>query len=184
MQTLYLPPEIVTRIVEHAAANPRHEVCGILGGSDRIIHSALPLENIDSKPDSRYSASPHSLLRAYRQLDDANEQVIGTYHSHPFSPPRPSDQDIRDMRQQLPGKILVIVSLQGSKPVLSAWKIDPDRVVSIELITSQKMQTDAMQMSPAERSAALLMTLLAVLALIAISISLLPPAPLIETAVR
>ena len=52
--------------------------------------------------------------------------MVGTYHSHPDHPARPSDTDLDEAT--FPGFTYVIVAVHDGTPdALTAWSLAPDR---------------------------------------------------------
>jgi len=88
---------ILQQIIAHAERTYPAECCGILIGrreDTRIVTAARPAANVsrDGRRD-RYEIDPAEIYRAARETEDAAEQIIGFYHSHPGFPPYPSLHD-------------------------------------------------------------------------------------------
>jgi proteasome lid subunit RPN8/RPN11 len=83
---------------EHAISGMGIEVCGILGGQTRgnltHIQAAIPVVNRLNLPD-RFESDPASHFSALRKIRANQLEWVGTYHSHPFSPPIPSKWDLQ-----------------------------------------------------------------------------------------
>lgn len=83
---------------EQAALAEGLEVCGLLGGIRRkntteICHS-VPVVNRLGLAD-RFESEPASHFAALRILREKGLEWVGTYHSHPLSPPNPSKWDLQ-----------------------------------------------------------------------------------------
>ncbi|MGH3493084.1 MAG: Mov34/MPN/PAD-1 family protein [Sciscionella sp.] len=92
---LRLPRACYHAIVTHAREEHPLEVCGVVAGP-RGTHRPtrwVPLVNA-AHSATRYEVSSVDLLALYRDLDARGEELVVVYHSHPSSPPYPSDTDI------------------------------------------------------------------------------------------
>lgn len=126
-------------IVDHAREGSPEEVCGVLGGAHRAVtegseaRRALRAANAADRPRSRYALDPAEQLGLMDEVEDAGDEVVGFYHSHPRGPPRPSGVD--EARATWAGYSYVIVVLDGpdSAPFVGAWRwtgerFEPERV--------------------------------------------------------
>jgi proteasome lid subunit RPN8/RPN11 len=89
---------------------------------DGRVGEVFPADNNRNSPYG-YELDSRSLLAA-NELDDAGYGVA-IYHSHPRSPPEPSQTDIN--LAHYPHWMYVIVSLAG-EPEIRAWRIGDGRV--------------------------------------------------------
>ncbi len=97
---------------EARRAAPR-ECCGALLGRGGAVLWFEPLRNLSGDP-ARFEADPLDLLRVEKKAARTNRLVLGHYHSHPHSDPRPSRAD-REERAwpDLPPYFHLIVSPDG-----------------------------------------------------------------------
>ena len=91
--TVVIASTALTTIVEHAAAAPRLEACGLLVGMDGAIAVAIPAANVAADPARAFEIDPAALLRVHRTARDAGRRVVGWYHSHPNGRGEPSATD-------------------------------------------------------------------------------------------
>ena len=82
-------------IVAHARRDAPLECCGLLVGAGRNVAHAVAAANRDASR-VRYTIDPHDYLNASREARALGLDVIGAYHSHPTSPPRPSATDLAE----------------------------------------------------------------------------------------
>ena len=73
---------------------------------------------------TRYRIDPREQLRAFHDMDDRGEELLGIYHSHPASQPYPSPTD--RVESHYPDAIYVLVSLRAAEPELRAFRIRED----------------------------------------------------------
>lgn len=85
------------------------EACALLIGSmqdDVVIKYVKEVENVDRSSIS-FSIREEDLIRAYEYADSIGLDVVGIFHSHPYSDAYPSSKDIKYMEiNQVPWLIL------------------------------------------------------------------------------
>lgn len=118
---LRINQDIFDAIVNHARKEAPLEACGYLGeGGEGIVVKHYPLTNVDAS-EEHYSLSPEEQFAAVRQMRAAGLQLRAIYHSHPASPARPSEEDIRLAYD--PEISYVIVSLTGPQATVKSFRI-------------------------------------------------------------
>jgi proteasome lid subunit RPN8/RPN11 len=109
-------------VIAHLTAGLPNEAVALLavrdeGEAARAVRF-YPGTNID-RSATRYTMEPAEVLAAFRDID-ANAWRFGAIvHSHPATPPTPSETDLRET--YYPEALLVIVGLVGAVPVVRAW---------------------------------------------------------------
>lgn len=186
MVSLRLTRDQVRFIVEQAREAYPAEACGLITGDGETARAVMPVPNRADDPNRHFFMDESALLKALRQIDARNERLLGIYHSHPVSDPIPSQEDIQ-AALQVPNAAHLIVSLKYESPRLKAWQITPGQVEAIDLLLDaakvDEMRNEAL--SPVQRYAIVLAALLAFALLVGLSLSLLPPAPVLTpTAIR
>jgi proteasome lid subunit RPN8/RPN11 len=130
------PPEFLIRhaaldaIIAHARAARPAECCGMLLGTAASIEEAIQARNIASGP-TRFLIDPHDHIEARRVARGRGVEVIGFYHSHPYSPPLPSPTDIAEATY--PEAVYLIVSLAGAAPNARLFRIERGAAVELPL---------------------------------------------------
>ena len=167
------------QIADQAALHYPKEVCGLLAGSGKRIMKAFPVSNIADKPETQYQLQPDEQLKALKQIDADRLTWIGIYHSHPKSRPIPSPADIQQASDD--GLLHLIVSLRHSEPKLKLWRIQTAAVTPIELIfdTESSLDDSNEPLSDKQKIAVILAGALSLALMLVISLTLLPPAPVI-----
>ena len=107
-------------VIAHARAAVPAECCGMLVGSGRSIADAVPARN-SASGTSRFLIEPRDHIAARRDARRRGLEVVGFYHSHPRSSPRPSESDIREA--MYPEAVHLIVSLAGTEPAIGLFRI-------------------------------------------------------------
>ena len=112
---------IYDEMVAHALADRPYEVCGILAGTAEHVTRAFRARNTEQSP-VRYEIDPRDLIRIFREIDDADLEHLGIYHSHTHTRAYPSETDKR--LATYPEALYVIVSLLDERaPSVKAFYI-------------------------------------------------------------
>jgi proteasome lid subunit RPN8/RPN11 len=122
---LILPREFYDAIVAHGKAALPYEACGLVAGltgegGERVVTKVYMLDNIDESAE-HYSMAPDEQFRVIADIRKRGESLIGNFHSHPTTPARPSEEDIRLAYD--PELIYMILSLAEEEPVLKSFII-------------------------------------------------------------
>ncbi len=111
-------------IVAHARAGLPNESCGLLAGtvegSLKTVKKVYLLSNPDQSPE-HFSIDPKEQLEAIKDMRALGLSPLGNFHSHPSTPARPSEEDIRLAYD--PKASYLILSLKEETPVLKAFGI-------------------------------------------------------------
>ena len=84
---------LIDRIVALAAAEPDHEVCGLLLGSGTRIDDIAIAANVAADPSCTFEVDPAVQFVAIRAARTGGPAVVGCYHSHTSGHTTPSDCD-------------------------------------------------------------------------------------------
>jgi len=180
---LWLTPAQAREIVEHARAALPNEACGLIGGTDGIPTSIVPVDNIATDRTSNFEMDPAQQVAATLAFQRNGERLLAIYHSHPTTDPTPSRTDIH--QAAYPDAFTLIVSLSRPDPRLAAWHIQHSQVDPVALNVSAAPPSDlsnteeTTELTRAQQAALLIAIIASMLILITYSIYLLPPAPAI-----
>lgn len=122
--------EISDQIVGHAMKDLPNEACGYLAGHDGIVVRAFEMTNTDMSPD-HFSFDPAEQFIVFREVRKLGFSILANYHSHPSTPSRPSEEDIRLAYD--PDISYVIISLAENDPVIRSFKIHNGKSEAEEL---------------------------------------------------
>jgi proteasome lid subunit RPN8/RPN11 len=125
-----LGPADAQRILQHARANFPEEACGLIAGTEeedgsRSIKKVYLLTNTDHSRE-HFSLDPMEHLQAVKDMRKNGYVPLGNWHSHPESPSRPSEEDIRLSYDS--NASYLILSLMEDEPVLRSFHIEAGRV--------------------------------------------------------
>ncbi len=102
--------ELIDRVRAEAAAVAPKECCGLL--LSREEGEVCAIEPFPGPLfENRFKLSDEWLLGQHYRCKLAGTKVVGYYHSHPSSSPKPSK---RDLREHPPGSLCLIVGKNGS----------------------------------------------------------------------
>jgi [CysO sulfur-carrier protein]-S-L-cysteine hydrolase len=126
--------ELLDQIVEHALADPRNEVCGVLSVEDaepaRAVRS-YRATNIH-KSALKFEIDSLELLDLYQTIEGEGFQMGAVYHSHVRSAPYPSQTDI-NFAANWPGVEWIIVGLGEGEPEVRSYLIVGSEVTEVPL---------------------------------------------------
>lgn len=80
--------------------------------------------NAHETPNTRYRIDPREQLRAFREMDERDEELVAIYHSHPVSQPYPSPTDRAE--SHYPDVTYILLSLRTAEPEVRAFRILTD----------------------------------------------------------
>lgn len=133
---LGLPRAVAEMVLAHARAALPNEACGLLSGSaaDGLVTTFHPARNVEASP-LRYNVHPEDLVRITFAIDDADEDLVGIFHSHTRSPAVPSPTDRR--AAMYPDAIYLLASLADAEAspeaTLRAWRIRDGEATEVAL---------------------------------------------------
>ena len=113
--------EVYAEMLAHARGGYPLEVCGLLAGKDGEATALYRMTNTDGSGE-HYTMDPREQFDAVRDMRARGMGLAGIYHSHPETPARPSDEDIR--LAYTPGVSYVIISLMDREaPSAGSYRI-------------------------------------------------------------
>ena len=115
----------------HARESTPRECCGLLFGDGEVVDNLVRGRNVHPTPETRYEIDPAQLREAIAGNDDSDRLLVGIYHSHPRTEPRPSDFDVANARW--PAQVYVLASLRAEPPEVFAYRIKDGEVTEIPI---------------------------------------------------
>jgi len=129
---LKIPRSIYTDMIDHSEQGAPLEICGILGGREGMVFETYRMTNTDQS-NEHFMMDSREQFAVVRDLRSKGLEMSAIYHSHPETPARPSEEDIR--LALTPGVSHVIISLAtAEQPVARSYKIADGSVEAEELI--------------------------------------------------
>ena len=94
-----IPQHVIDEMIAQARQDAPNETCGYLLGIVSVAEGAVVtenywMENIDHSPE-HFSFAPKDQFAALRYARSKGLKILANWHSHPASPSRPSQEDLR-----------------------------------------------------------------------------------------
>jgi proteasome lid subunit RPN8/RPN11 len=122
-EAVRIPSTVFEAIVAHAREGKPEEVCGIVRGRGLTAFEAVRGRNIAAERVENYEVDPETLLLQFA-FEDAGDEMMAIYHSHPVSVAYPSATDA--WNAHYPDSIYLICSLEfDDAPVIRAFRMTP-----------------------------------------------------------
>ena len=134
-----IPQDIIDELIEQAEKDAPDESCGYLlgipspsagGDGEGLVTENYWMENIDHSSE-HFSFAPKDQFAALRYAREHGLKILANWHSHPASPSRPSQEDLRLAND--PTIRYAILSLLDGEPKLNSFKIQNGEVVDKEV---------------------------------------------------
>ena len=138
-----IPQNVIDELIAQAQKDAPNESCGYLLGSltpnpspkgegdfEALVTENYWMENIDHSSE-HFSFAPKDQFAALRYAREKGLKILANWHSHPASPSRPSQEDLRLAND--PTIRYAILSLLDGEPKLNSFKILNGEVVDKEV---------------------------------------------------
>jgi proteasome lid subunit RPN8/RPN11 len=137
MPGIEIPEHVLNAMIAQARAEAPVEACGILAGTGARVEKLYTMTNADGSSD-HFMMLPEEQFAVVKKMRSAGLEMLAIYHSHPQTPARPSQEDIR--LALTPDVIHVILSLQdAARPVVKGFRIDNGRVTQVEIRATERI---------------------------------------------
>ena len=128
---LKIPQDVYDDIIAHAREGFPLEACGILGGREGVVSFHYRMTNTDRSND-HFMMDPREQFAVVKELRARGAEMLAIYHSHPESPARPSEEDIRLALTPAVSHLIVSLADPG-EAVARSFKIRNNIVTAEEL---------------------------------------------------
>ena len=139
MSILRIPTDIYEQIIEQAKAQAPIEACGVLAGADNKVERIYKMTNADASAD-HFMMTPQEQFAAIKDMRSAGLKMLAIYHSHPETPARPSQEDIR--LALTPDVVYVIVSLMDDKLSVRGFLIEDGQVTETPVAIDRRKECE------------------------------------------
>ncbi|EDY86272.1 metal-dependent protease of the PAD1/JAB1 superfamily [gamma proteobacterium HTCC5015] len=123
---------LAVHLMSLAQRSPDAEICGLIGMQDGELSTCYPIDNIADNPAEAFLMDPEQQAAAMRSIKDKNESLFAIYHSHPSSPPVPSERDLREVSVNDAYYLIISLNTKGVLE-LAAYQLQEGAVKSVEL---------------------------------------------------
>jgi proteasome lid subunit RPN8/RPN11 len=135
-RSVTLPAAVAQAMLDHARAELPNEACGLLSGSLQtgLAVAFHPARNSE-RSALRYNVHPDDLLRITLEIEAADRDLVGIFHSHTRTPAVPSATDLRESMYPDPFYLLATLADPDATPdlALRAWRIRDGRSTEASL---------------------------------------------------
>ena len=135
-----IPQNVIEELIAQAQKDAPDESCGYLlgiispstggGQGEALVTENYWMENTDHS-SVHFSFAPKDQFAALRYVREKGLRILANWHSHPASPSRPSQEDLRLAND--PTIRYAILSLLDGEPKLNSFKILNGEVVDKEV---------------------------------------------------
>lgn len=131
-QTVQIPRTLVNQLLHQAQLSPAQEVCGLIGRRGEQIE-CYPIENAAIDASVLFALNASEQLTAFKSMEQKGQSLFAIYHSHPSSPPVPSEVDIEEASYS--DALYLIISL-NTKGVLEmrGFYLNAGKTEEVDLI--------------------------------------------------
>ncbi len=137
-QPIHLPQAVHEAIIAHAREGKPEEICGVLRGRDHEAYEAIRGRNVAADKVNNYDVDPQTLLKQFA-FEEAGEQMMGIYHSHPISVAHPSATDA--WNAHYPDSYYLICSLEFDEaPIIRAFRLLPTFLDDLDASTANALR--------------------------------------------
>jgi len=127
---------VLRQMIAHSLALKPIESCGYLAGTAGNISKSYAMDNVDNSPE-HFTFDPKEQFQVLKAAREEGLQLLGVYHSHPESPARLSEEDLRLLND--PNMTYFIVSLMEKSPDVKAYKVKKeDQTIHVESVEIQE----------------------------------------------
>jgi proteasome lid subunit RPN8/RPN11 len=95
---MIIPQQVIDELIEQARRDAPDESCGYLLGERTdegdVVTENYWMENIDHSPE-HFAFAPQDQFAALKYARNKGLKILANWHSHPASPSRPSQEDLR-----------------------------------------------------------------------------------------
>lgn len=125
---ILIPEKIIGRIKRQSERELPNEACGYLAGKDQEASVIYEMTNADRSPE-HFSFIPEEQFKVLKESRTKGLELIAVYHSHPSTPARMSEEDIRLAVD--PDIVYVIYSLKDG--TINGFKVEEGSVIDEEV---------------------------------------------------
>ncbi len=111
-QTVQIPRTLVNQLLHQAQLSPSQEVCGLVGQRGGLS-GCYPIENVATDASVLFALNASEQLAAFKSMEQKGQTLFAIYHSHPSSPPVPSDIDIEEANYSEALYLIISLNTKG-----------------------------------------------------------------------
>jgi len=132
---MILKPETVAEMIAHAERDAPVEACGYLAGTGNRVTKHFPMINTDNS-EEHFAFDPAEQFAVLKSVRQDGFEINGVYHSHPKSPARTSEEDVKLAFDS--SLLYVIISLKDRPGTVKGFRIRQGTVEEEPLIIEEE----------------------------------------------
>jgi len=123
---------LAMHLLSLAQRSPDAEICGLVGSKDGVLNTCYPIDNATDSPANTFLMQPEQQAAALQSIKAKGEDVYAIYHSHPSTPPVPSEKDLAEADQHSAYYLIISLSTKGVLE-MAAYQLNEGQVEAVEL---------------------------------------------------
>ena len=131
MKNMKIDASVYEQMVALAQEKAPVEACAILGGSDDDITVFIAMTNADNAAE-HFSFLPEEQFAAVKKLRAEGKAMLAIWHSHPATPARMSEEDLRLAYATDVAYVILSLSDEGG-PILKAFNVVEGQPQEVQL---------------------------------------------------
>ena len=129
-----IPLSIYDSLIAHARKGFPLEVCGILGGLEEAVTQVFPMTTAAAS-NEHFMMDPKEQFAVVKELRARQVAMLAIYHSHPATPARPSEEDIKLAFTPQVSTLIISLAEQG-RPDVKSYKIEKGVVIAEPIVVT------------------------------------------------
>jgi proteasome lid subunit RPN8/RPN11 len=123
---------MLSQLIKAAESAMPNEACGLLAGQGSEITKFYEMTNADASPE-HFTMLPKEQFAAVKDMRTNGTEILAIWHSHPETPPRMSEEDIK--LAYAPGAVHIILSLaESNKHEAKGYQVNNGISEAIDII--------------------------------------------------
>lgn len=123
---------LALHLLSLAQRSPNAEICGLVGSKDGVLSTCYPVDNVTDTPATTFLMQPEQQASALQSIKVKGEAVYAIYHSHPTTPPVPSEKDLAEAGKHSAYYLIISLSTKGVLE-MAAYQLNNGSVEAVEL---------------------------------------------------
>ncbi|PAF44235.1 M67 family metallopeptidase [Helicobacter sp. 11S02596-1] len=128
---IFLPKTLYDKLIAYAQSCYPKECCGYFLGKQNTqtlqnnVKEIFKVKNIHQNPEHFFTFCPNDQIKALQKAKKQDLDIIGIFHSHPFSQAYPSEEDLKYIDDDT--KSYCIISLEN-QPNIACFRIGKEKI--------------------------------------------------------
>jgi proteasome lid subunit RPN8/RPN11 len=132
MERVFLPRQVVNKILQQAESTPQLEICGLIAARDGYPTRCFAVPNVAKDPSHLFAMEPRRQIDVFRKMRERGEELFAIYHSHPGGSAVPSQTDLQQVGYP-EALYLIIGTGDRGMPEIRGWRLSGGEIVEVEL---------------------------------------------------